>query len=514
MAKLFAAIDVGSYEVGMKIVELSRKNGIKQIDYVRHRIELGTDTYKTGKISQDRVDELCETLLKFREIMDGYRVEGYRACGTSAIRETENTNIIIEQIKLRTGLRVEVLSNSEQRFLHYKAIASQTETYEEIMNRGTLVLDVGGGSIQLSLFENRALVTTQNIRLGILRMRDSMADFATRSTVYEELLMELIDNQLDSFKRLYMDDGLKKVESIVIIDDYISHVMNIFKSNRIVTRDELMQIVNIARSKSDEDITRIVGLTEESASLLIPSIVLLERIFEMTGARYLWAPGISLADGIAYEYAQAHKFLASSHDFENDAIECARKMAVKFHSNIKRNELVENIAEELFNSTRRLHGMGKRELLLLRIAAVLNDCGRYISLEGAAEAGYSIIMASEILGLSHAERQIIACIVRYNKVDFDYYDEMAREMLIDKENYLTIAKLSALFRMADGICRSYRTKVRAIKAVLKERQLQILVDSDENISLEKRFFRRKSDFFTEVFSIEVVLKYNKKLSTI
>ncbi len=514
MAKLFAAIDVGSYEVGMKIVELSVKNGLKEIDYIRHRIELGTDTYTTGKISKERMDELCDTLCRFKEIMEGYRVEDYKAFGTSAIRETVNTRIVIEQIKLRTGLDVGVLSNSEQRFLHYKAVASHTETYEEIMSRGSLILDVGGGSIQLSLFEKNALVTTQNIRLGILRMRDSMSDFATRSIFYEELLSEYIDNQLDSFKRLYMDGGLKKVDSIVIIDDYISHVMNTFKNNRIVTRDELKDFIDLARTKSDEDITRIVGLTEESASLLIPSIVLLERVFSMTGAEYLWAPGISLADGIAYEYARTHRFIQPIHDFENDALECAKRMALKYNANIKRNELLEEIATELFKSTKKLHGMGKRELLLLRIASVLNDCGRYISLEGAAEAGYSIIMASEILGLSHMERQIIACIVRYNKIDFDYYSKMASEMLIDKANYLTIVKLCSLFRLADGICRSYRTKVGAIKASLKDGKLLILVEADEDISIEKRFFKRKSDFFTEVFSVEVVLKYNKKLSAL
>ncbi|MBQ7562445.1 MAG: exopolyphosphatase [Lachnospiraceae bacterium] len=512
MGKVFAAIDVGSYEVGMKIVEFRQRGGMKEIDYIRRRIELGTDTYKTGKISQQRVDELCETLARFKEIMDGYGVEDYKAYGTSAIRETENTQIIIEQIKLRTGLNVGVISNSEQRFLHYKAVASNSEVFDEIMNKVSLVLDVGGGSIQLSLFENNALVTTQNIRLGILRMRDSMSDFATRSIFYEELLSEFIDNQLDSFKRLYLDGGLKKVESIVIVDDYISYVLHHLNRNRLITREELVKFREIASSSSDEEITRVIGFTEESASLLSPSLVLVGRVFEMTGAKYLWAPGVSLADGIAYEYGQFHKFIHSSHDFENDAVECAKHMAVRYNANIRRNELVEEIAQELFKGTKKLHGMGKRELLLLRIASILNDCGKYVSLEGAAEAGYGIIMDSEILGLSHLERQMIACIVRYNKLPFDYYDEMAKELLIEKESYLTIVKLSAIFRLADGICRSYRTKVDHIKVVLKGRQLIITVDADEDISLEKRFFKRKSDFFTEVFSIEVVLKYNKRIS--
>ncbi|MCR5788600.1 MAG: exopolyphosphatase [Lachnospiraceae bacterium] len=510
MAKLFAAIDVGSYEVGMKIMEMSRKEGMKEIDYIRHRIELGTDTYNTGKISLERADELCETLLRFKAIMEEYRVDDYKAYGTSAIRETENKLIVLEQIKLRTGLDVEILSNSEQRFLHYKAVASKSEIFSRIMDKVSLLLDVGGGSIQLSLFENNALVTTQNIRLGILRIRDSMSDFASRSTVYEELLLELIDNQLDSFKRLYLDDGKKKIESIVIIDDYVSHVIQRYNKNQLVMAEELMRFVDIARTKSDEYITRLVGLTEESASLLIPSIVLLESVFLMTGATSLWAPGVSLADGIAYEYAMEHRFVTAGHDFENDALECSKRMAERYQSNIPRNELVERVAVDIFRCTRKLHGMGKRELLLLRIAAILNDCGRFVTLDGAAEASYGIIMASEIIGLSHAERLIVASIVRYNKVDFEYYTEMVKRTLIERPDYLRLVKLCAIFRLADGLCRSFRVKIQGIRAALKDQNLILTVDTDENISLERRFFRRKSDFFTEVFSVEVTIKQNKR----
>ena len=67
--KTFAAIDVGSYELAMKIFEISSKNGIREIDYIRHRIDLGTDTFTTGKISNERVDELCRVLRDYAGIM-------------------------------------------------------------------------------------------------------------------------------------------------------------------------------------------------------------------------------------------------------------------------------------------------------------------------------------------------------------------------------------------------------------------------------------------------------------
>ncbi|MDE7282485.1 MAG: exopolyphosphatase, partial [Lachnospiraceae bacterium] len=105
--KTFAAIDVGSYELSMKIFEISKQNGLKEIDCIRHRIDLGTDTYATGKISYNRVDELCRVLREYKKIMEGYKVEAYKAYGTSAFREMDNAIIVLDQIEQRTDIRIE-----------------------------------------------------------------------------------------------------------------------------------------------------------------------------------------------------------------------------------------------------------------------------------------------------------------------------------------------------------------------------------------------------------------------
>ncbi|MGN0345775.1 MAG: exopolyphosphatase, partial [Lachnospiraceae bacterium] len=113
--RTFAAIDVGSFEMAMKIYEISAKGGMREIDHVRHRLSLGYDSYKTHKIGFGKIDELCRVLREFQDIMASYHVSDYKAYGTSALRESENTIIILDQIRNRTGIDIEVLSNSEQR---------------------------------------------------------------------------------------------------------------------------------------------------------------------------------------------------------------------------------------------------------------------------------------------------------------------------------------------------------------------------------------------------------------
>ena len=213
----FAAIEIGSYSVNMEIFELSRKYGIRSIDQVRHRMELGKDSYGTGRIGKKLVRELCLVLKDFCGIMEGYQVKGYRACATSALREAENVLMILEHIYQTTGLKVDILSNSEQRFLGYKSIALRENDFHKIIEKGTAILDVGGGSIQISLFDKDTLVTTQNLKLGSLRVRERLAPVEPSTTHYEELVQELIQNELNSFKKIHHKD--RKIENVILVGD-------------------------------------------------------------------------------------------------------------------------------------------------------------------------------------------------------------------------------------------------------------------------------------------------------
>ena len=100
----------------------------------------------------------------------------------------------------------------------------------------------------------------------------------------------------------------------------------------------------------------------------------------MTDAKMIWAPGVSLCDGMVYEYAEEYKLLAQVHDFEQDIVTCARGISKRYMGSKRRAETLEQIALTIFDSMKRVHGMGRRERLLLRIATLLHDCGKYISM--------------------------------------------------------------------------------------------------------------------------------------
>lgn len=511
--KTFAAIDVGSFELSMKIFEISAKTGMREIDHIRHRIDLGTDTYANGKMAYERVDELCRYLNEYMKIMKSYKVSEYKAYGTSAIRETENTMIILDQIRQRTGITIEVLSNSEQRFLDYKSIAFKGEAFNKFIEKGTAIVDIGGGSIQISLFDKDALVATQNMKLGILRLRDGLHHMNVGKAQYEALLDEMVSSQLAVFKKLYLKE--RQINNIIVVDDYISNLVQkkIFSEKvgehvEVRAFDKFMQVL---REKTPQELTKRFDMPEESIILLYISYMLLKRIIEMMDAELLWVPGVTLCDGIAYEYAENHKIVLPEHDFEQDIIACAQNISKRYMGSRKRGETLEKIALTIFDSMKRVHGLGQRERFLLQLATLLHDCGKYISMVNLGECSYSIIMATEIIGLSHVEREIVANVVKYNHMEFAYYEEVGRGVTVDKESYLKIAKLTAILRVANGLDRSHKQKFRDVKTSLHDNILSIIVETNEDITLEKGMFDDRADFFEEVYSVRPVIKQKRTL---
>lgn len=502
----FAAIDIGSYEVSMKIFELSKKIGFRELNDVRYSLELGKGVYSNGKLDTQMLDVLCETLNDFKRMMQDFGVVEYRACGTSALRELANPLIIVEQIYRRTGFKVEILSNAEQHFLGYKSIAAIERGFKKMIQKGTAILDVGGGSLQVSLFDKDALVTTQSLKMGSLRIRQRLQELEKTTIHYDKLVEEFIRNDLTNFQRLYLKD--RDIKNVILMGDFITDM--IFQEemkDKIITKNEFMKRYEDTVDKTEDVLAQEMEIDPEYASLVVPTMVVCRSFIDIFQAEALWAPGVSLLDGIAYDYAEKKKFIRSVHNFENDILVTSKNIAKRYSSSKSHIQGTMNLCLNIFDSMKKVHGMGKRERLLIQIAALLHDCGKYISMGNVSECSYQIIMSTEIIGLSSLERKMIAYAVRYNTTAFVYYDEI--QMLgagIDRESYIKIAKMTAILRLANAMDRSHCQKVKGIKTVLKDRELQMVMDSSQDISLELGLLQDKVAFFEEVFGIRLVIR--------
>ncbi len=500
----FAAIYIGSYEVSMKIFEISGRRKIRSVDYVRSRLELGRDAYNKGFIGYELVEDLCQVLKEFHSIMEGYKVNDYRAYAGNVLRAVSNELFILDQIRLRTHIDVTVISNSEHRFLSYKSLASDPE-FEKMIQKGTVVVDVGGGSMQITLFREGTAVTTQHIELGIMRIWEKLAQIRNMVSHYEPQIQELIDKELEIFKRLYLSD--QEIKYVILMGDYIGEMVKGFSKKEedgTIETERFLKLLNKWHKKSPEELSRELNLANDRDPLILPSVVLYKRLTEEMNADYIWVPGVGINDGIVCDYAEKNHMIRFAHDFKEDILAASRNLAERYQSYSSHTKAVLSMSTVIFDAMKKVHGMGKRERLLLQVAAILHDCGRYVSLVNQSECSYRIIMASEIIGMTHLEREIVASAVKYSALPMLPYENVSSKM--DQESYMIVAKLMAILKIANAMDRSHKQKFKNIKAALKDKELLITIETEESMILEKGLFSSYADSFEEVFSVMPKIK--------
>ncbi len=499
---LFAAIDVGSFEMCLAVYEISKKGGLRLVDLVRHRLALGADSYTAQKISAPKMEELFRTLKDFQKIMKGYGVTEYKAYGTSALREIENTSLLLDQIRNISGIEISILSNSEQRFLDYKAIAARGDVFEETIKGGTAIVDIGGGSVQLSLFDEGRLITTQSLKLGVLRIHESLQAMQPMSVQIEEIMDEMIGGQLRIFKKIYMQDLF--IGRLILMDDYLSpgfHRNIRGVKQRRCSAEDFAAFMEHLHRENEEILAGELEIPEEGVALMKISAGILQRIIRAFDAKEIWAPGATLCDGIVYEYIEKSGGKTGTRDFDQDIYASAVAISQRYMGSRKRGQAMERIALAIFDGIGEQHGMGQRERLLLRLSTVLHDCGKFINMTNVGECSYSIISNTEIIGLSHRERQILAFIVKFNHDEFEYFDELSRHTDFDRKDYLIIAKLTAILRLANALDKSQKQKVHEISVAVKNRELVVSIEAGHDILFEKDRFIRHGAFFEEVYGL-------------
>ncbi|SFG56293.1 exopolyphosphatase / guanosine-5'-triphosphate,3'-diphosphate pyrophosphatase [Lachnospiraceae bacterium C7] len=499
----FAAIYIGSYEVSLKIFELAVNSKNKEIDHVRYHIELGKDAYSNGNIGYELVEELCTKLNDFSKIMKGYKVTEYEIYASAVFREVKNVAFVLDQIFLRTGFSIKLINNSEHRFISYKSVAGR-QKFEKMIQTSAAAIDVGGSGTQITQFKDGNLITTQHIGLGTMRIRNLLDNRSISFGSYVNQMEEYIEKKLETFASLYP----RTVNHIIFMGDYAMNVIKKVEKNHkegdVVKTKKFVDYISKLQKKTIEEISTELNLSNDSDPLILPAILLFKNIAVSIKAEDVWVPGVNINDGMAYDYAERNHLVKVTHDFEKDVISAANELSRRYNSYSPHIDALCTLSVKIFDTMKKIHGLSNRERLLLQVAAILHDSGKFISLINAPECAYHIIMSSEIMGLSHNERKIVALTVLYNSYQLNEFEYLRSKL--DHKSYLTVAKLSAILRVANALDQSHKQKFTNIKTAIKGRELVITVESFEDISLEQTLFEDKTEYFENVFSLKPVLK--------
>ena len=377
--------------------------------------------------------------------------------------------------------------------------------FEQMIQKGAAVLDAGGGGMQITVFAKGQVVTTQHLALGTMRMREQLERKSNNLAQYELQIEEMVDKELEVFQSMYMNNV--QIKYLIIMGDYISEISKKIekeKEDNTIQVSKFLKYIRKLDKKNLEAISEELNLSDDNDALIIPYMMIFKCMAEKVGAENLWAPGTNISDGIAYDYAEKHNLLKVQHDFDADVLSAARNLSERYRSFTPHIDALTQMATLIYDTMKKVHGLGKRERLLLQVAAILHDCGKYISFANGPSCSYDIIMASEIIGLTHLEREIVANTVLYNTWVLPAYEELADKM--DHDSYLTVAKLSAILRVSNAMDRSHKQKFKNVRAAVKGRELVITIETIDDIALEKALFNSKTTYFENVFSMRPVIK--------
>lgn len=505
----FAAIDVGSNEVSLKLFEINNKNKIRELTYVRHIMELGSDTYVSGYISNHLIDELCDVLNGFRQIMKDFGVTEYRACSTSSIREAGNRHSLLDRVHTRTGIEINILSNSEQYFLQYQGATLHEHSFNDIVKTGALVVEVGSGSSQVTCFSGGKLVVSHNLRLGALRINEFLSSLERETASYNDLLSEYIDGDIYTSHKIYFHKY--RIKTILAIGDgirpllkYIDMCSKSRTKTTSLTSAEMTKIYNSLFEHSIQELADMLGTSEEQARLLLPTAMIYEKIIRINNASTIYFSTTDLCDGLFADYAITNGLIPKVRDFEKDVLSAAKKIAIRYNSNLNHTSYVEKLALKIFDSIKHISGLNKRDRLILQVAVRLHDCGAYVNFEDVASNSYKIITSSEIIGLTRKENILVANIVGNPVNSFPSYDEVWDDM--SEKEYIRVAKLTAIFRIANDLDTSKNQKLTGLKLILKDNTLTISGESLMDCALEQAYFNRSAPFFERTFGIVPKIK--------
>lgn len=506
--KMFAAIYVGSCELAIKIYEINAKKTFKLVDGVSRIIELGKDTYSKGSLSAESVNLLCDTINDFKKKMKEYQVTEYRAYATSAVREAKNSELVLDAIKCRTNIDVKVLSNSEQRYISFKGLFAKYTDYHEVVTKNTVIVDVGAGSVQVSLFDKTNLVITENIHIGAVRVRDYLTMAGTRAGRLDKILSEYVEGDIVTFRNIYLNDkGIKNIIAVGEVVDALKKLSPDLAAEGRITRAQFEDIYDRIVALTPQELSERYGIPYERATLMLPNIIIYMSFLNNCKAEELYAPNVDFGDGIVASYMDEGSRVVFGHNFEEDIVASANAIAKRYKCDRNHVEQVKNLAIKIFDGTKGLHGLGKMERLQLQIAAILHDCGNYINLNNGAINSHYIIANTEIIGLSHKERMEVANIVKYNILNIPPKDEVQAEF--GECDYVVIAKLVAMLRIANILDKSHNQKFDDIAFSIKDDKLIISAKTFEDITLESGLFAERADYFETVFGVRPVLRLRK-----
>lgn len=495
-----AAIDVGSNAMRLGIA-LRDDLGLPNI-ILRHRepVRLGHDVFTTGTLGEATLSEAITAFQQFRRILDRHHVGKLRATATSAMRDAKNGAELARRILEETGIAIETISGEEEARLVHSSIATRVD----LNNHFALLIDIGGGSVEITVCDDGEVLASQSLRIGTVRLLEILGSGEN----FNLLLREYLDGMR---RKLRTQIGKRKVDLCIgtggncLSIGELGLQLGLSQSNNLISRKKLGVMIEQLGKLSIEERIRELGLRPDRADVILPAAMVLFEVMSVGKARKLSTPDASLLDGILLDMVMPE--LNLQHSQRSTLLGWARSAKKKYQVDQGHAMAVARLALELFDQTQGLHGLGENERLLLEIAARVHEIGMYVRVGRYHRHAAYLIMAAPLLGLSEEEKAILAQTVRYQRKSppSDSHEGFATLSDVAKNK---VWKMSALLRLAIALNKDRRDRVHSLVAECDDDTLSLHIDGSGDLLLERWAVLQVADYVKQAFKRKLHIDLN------
>lgn len=498
-----ACVDMGSNAIRFIAAEFSAEDRYEVLASERRPVRLGHSVFLSGALDPRAMDGAVAALADFGRRMDGLGIVHRRVLATSAVRESKNGSAFAARVREETGLTLEAISGSEEARLVHLAVARRIP----LGRRKWLLVDLGGGSVEVSLVDQRGIYWSESHTMGSVRLLEELTEAGADPGRFRRVLAEYI-----SVLRVPALEGSNRPAGYIATGGNIESLAKLagFPDEAGVSRlpvetlrTTIEQLARMSFRQRVEDL----GLRDDRADVILPAALVYERLAELSGANEIIVPRVGIKEGGLYDLVArlAHRRDREDRQ-EREIMTGAVAIGRKFLFDEAHSRHVAKLGLSLFDQLGPLHGLEADDRKILQAAAMLHDIGQFVSYQGHHKHSLYLIWHAELPSFSQREMQMVANVARYHRKahpapHHHYFTSLSES---DRER---VTRLAALLRIADSLDREHRQQIRGVTAKIANGELALWVDGTASALLEGIALRKKANLFTKIFGLGVSLRF-------
>jgi exopolyphosphatase / guanosine-5'-triphosphate,3'-diphosphate pyrophosphatase len=495
---IFAAVDIGSNSVRLKIARLSGRR-LRAIHEDREVTRLGESVFRTGFLSPDAIADTVKVLRRFHRACQRLGTDSVRVVATSALRDARNSRAFLEWVRSATGWTVEVISGLEEaRLIHLGLVSSI-----KIGSTPALMLDLGGGSCELTISIGGHIRETVSLPLGAVRLTNEFLHHDPPRKTELQSLRGFITRELRRVSSRIMKLRTHAVIATSGTAASLAAVCQALSKNEAssVTRAQMSRIAKLIAKSNLEQRRRMNGIGPRRAEIIVAGAIVYSELLEQCHLRVFRYSPLGLRDGLLAQMAAEHdRGTRSGKQIESERWDSLQAALAHYRVDAHHARQVREAAMNLFDSLRSVHALPAEYREWLSAAAMLYEVGDYVNRSGRHRHTYYIISHSEILGYTPEQRRVIAAVARYlGKSRPSPGDGPIKVLPPEDRQY--VPKASQLLRLARALNLSRSRSVRGMRVRLRDAEMQLVLRPARGagIELELWAIEKEKNYFREPF---------------